>query len=106
MPQNTFERIHELVRGIPRGRATTYGQIALLMGNPRMSRVVGYALHSSKGDLPWHRVVNRRGCFSVEAACPGGGPLQRALLEEEGVPFTADGRVDLKKCMWFGPEEE
>lgn len=105
MPENTFARILEIVRKIPRGRVTTYGQIALLMGNPRMSRVVGYALHSSKGDLPWHRVVNRRGCFSVEEAFPGGGSLQRTLLAEEDVPFTPDGRVDLRRCMWYGEEE-
>lgn len=42
---NTFERIYAVVRQIPKGRVATYGQVASLAGNPRWSRVVGYALH-------------------------------------------------------------
>lgn len=42
---NAFDRIYAVVRRIPRGRVATYGQVALLAGNPRWSRVVGYALH-------------------------------------------------------------
>ncbi|MBR2730827.1 MAG: MGMT family protein [Clostridia bacterium] len=42
---NTFDRIYAVVRRIPRGKVATYGQVALLAGNPRWSRVVGYALH-------------------------------------------------------------
>lgn len=64
--QNTFTRIYDMVRQIPRGFVTTYGQIALLIGNPRMSRVVGYALHVNPepGVIPCHRVVNRFGGLS------------------------------------------
>ncbi len=104
MEEGFFARVREIVRRIPRGRVTTYGQIALMLGNPRMSRAVGYALRQSKGDLPWHRVVNREGKLSVESAFPGAGQLQRAMLAEEGVPFTADGRVDLKQCIWLGED--
>ena len=43
--ENTFEKIYAAVRAIPPGRVTTYGQIAPLVGNPRLARVVGYALH-------------------------------------------------------------
>ena len=42
---NTFERIYEIVKQIPGGKVATYGQIASLAGNPRLARVVGYALH-------------------------------------------------------------
>jgi len=42
-----FEKIYEVVKTIPRGKVTTYGQVALLAGNPRWSRVVGYALHKN-----------------------------------------------------------
>ena len=41
--QNTFEKVYEIVARIPRGRVTTYGQIARMIGNPRLSRAVGYA---------------------------------------------------------------
>jgi alkylated DNA nucleotide flippase Atl1 len=32
--------------------------------------------------------------------------LQRALLEKEGVRFSAGGQVDLKKYRWAGPARE
>ena len=58
-----FEKIYEVVKTIPRGRVMTYGQVALLAGNPRWARVVGYALHNnpSPETIPCHRVVNREG---------------------------------------------
>lgn len=101
--QNTFTRIYDIVRQIPRGFVTTYGQIALLLGNPRMSRVVGYALHVNPepGIIPCHRVVNRFGGLSSAFAF-GGDNQQRILLEGEGVAFLEDGRVDMKKHMWYG----
>lgn len=101
--RNIFTRIYDIVRRIPRGSVTTYGQIALLLGNPRMSRVVGYALHVNPepGIIPCHRVVNRFGGLSTAFAF-GGENQQRILLEGEGVTFLEDGRVDMKKHMWYG----
>jgi len=57
---NTFEKIYEVVKSIPEGKVATYGQVALLAGNPRWARVVGYALHVNPepGIIPCHRVVN------------------------------------------------
>ena len=94
----TFERIYEVVKAIPKGKVATYGQVALLAGNPRWARVVGYALHVNPepGVIPCHRVVNRMGKTSVAFAF-GGEDMQRKLLEEEGVIFESDGTVDLKK---------
>ena len=40
-----FASIYEIVRQIPKGKVSTYGQIAALSGNPRRARIVGYALH-------------------------------------------------------------
>ncbi len=92
----TFERIYEVVRQIPKGKVATYGQVALLAGNPRWARVVGYALHQNPapGIIPCHRVVNREGRVAA-AFSFGGGETQRELLEAEGVIFRADGTVDL-----------
>ena len=93
---NTFERIYENVKRIPRGRVATYGMIAAMSGNPRLARVVGYALHVNPepGVIPCHRVVNREGKTSPAFAV-GGEDVQRKLLEEEGVVFREDGTVDL-----------
>ncbi len=95
---NTFEKIYEVVRSIPQGKVATYGQVALLAGNPRWARVVGYALHINPdpSNIPCHRVVNREGKVAPEFAFGGAG-VQRERLEAEGVVFEKDGTVDLKK---------
>ena len=103
---STFERIYEIVKKIPAGKVATYGQIALLAGNPRWARVVGYALHVNPDPehIPCFRVVNRVGEVSPAFAF-GGENMQIALLQNEGVTFTAEGRVDLKKHLCH-PETE
>ena len=103
MQKNTFQMIYEIVREIPRGKVATYGQIAGMTGNPRLSRAVGYALHVNPepGIIPCHRVVKKGGVLS-EAFAFGGINRQRALLEAEGVVFTLEGTVDMTQCMWYG----
>ena len=95
---NTFEKIYEVVKSIPEGKVATYGQVALLAGNPRWARVVGYALHVNPepGIIPCHRVVNREGRVAPGFAFGGEG-VQRQLLESEGIVFETDGRIDLEK---------
>ena len=85
---NTFHKIYEQVKKIPEGKVATYGQIALMAGNPRWSRVVGYALHSNPepGVIPCHRVVNKDGKLS-KAFAFGGENVQRDMLISEGVIF-------------------
>ncbi|MBQ6267759.1 MAG: MGMT family protein [Clostridia bacterium] len=98
-----FDKIYAVVRRIPRGKVATYGQVALLAGNPRWARVVGYALHvnPAPGEIPCHRVVNRDG-RTAKAFAFGGEDMQRLLLTQEGVVFRADGTVDLAACLWDG----
>lgn len=100
---NTFEKIYAVVRQIPRGCVATYGQVARLAGNPRWSRVVGYALHvnPAPGLIPCHRVVTRDGKPSTAFAF-GGMNRQVELLRDEGVVFRPDGCVDLAACLWDG----
>ena len=100
--KNSFEMIYDVVRRIPYGRVATYGQVAMLAGNPRWSRVVGYALHVNPDPdgIPCYRVVNRLGEPSSAFAF-GGINEQIALLQNEGVIFT-NGRVGLEKYLWDG----
>lgn len=98
---STFELIYEQVRLIPKGKVASYGQIASYAGNPRWSRVVGYALHVNPepGVIPCHRVVTKDGGLSSAFAF-GGKQTQRELLEAEGVEFDEYGRVLMEKFKW------
>ena len=98
---NTFQKIYEQVKRIPLGKVSTYGQIALMAGNPRWSRVIGYALHSNPepGIIPCHRVVTKDGKLS-KAFAFGGENMQKELLKNEGVIFLNDDTVDLEKCRY------
>ncbi len=98
---NSYQKIYAVVRQIPRGTVASYGQIARLAGNPRWSRVVGYALHVNPDPegIPCYRVVTKDGRTSPAFAF-GGGDVQRALLEADGVGFLPDGRVDMARFCW------
>ena len=104
---SVFDKIYKVVCKIPKGCVATYGQVAMLAGNPRWARVVGYALHNNpaQGVIPCHRVVNREGRVA-EAFVFGGANIQRQLLEDEGIVFLADGSIDLKKYIWKPSGEE
>lgn len=98
--KNTFEKIYDVVRQIPRGTVATYGQVAELAGNRHWSRVVGYALHANPDPdgIPCYRVVNREGRVS-EAFAFGGSNRQKQLLEQDGIPVN-NGKVDLTEYQW------
>ena len=101
----TFKKIYDIVKQIPKGKVATYGQIALYAGNPRWSQIVGFALHCNpdQENIPCHRVVNRFGELA-DAFNFDGKNIQFELLEKEGVKFLPDGKVDLKACLWDGAE--
>lgn len=100
---NFNQQVYQAVRRIPEGKVASYGDIARLIGAPRCSRQVGWALHANPqpGVIPCHRVVFRDGSVSAGFAF-GGKDVQRALLESEGVEFSEDDRVDMKKYRWEG----
>ena len=94
----TFERVYAAVKLIPRGSVATYGQVAAAVGNKRLSRVVGYALHVNPqpGVIPCHRVVKRDGEVSSAFAF-GGAYRQVELLKREGVEFVDAAQVDMNR---------
>lgn len=91
-------RVYAFVKEIAKGRVATYGQIAAHLGNRNLSRAVGNALHHNPNpkEIPCHRVVNAKGEVS-QAFAFGGAAAQRQLLEQEGIVFESDGKIDLKK---------
>ncbi|MHB2017189.1 MAG: MGMT family protein [Candidatus Xenobia bacterium] len=93
--------VYATVRRIPRGRVSTYGDVAAAAGWPGYARHVGKALSllAEGSKVPWHRVVNAAGGISPR----GDGTSvaeQRARLLREGVPFRPDGRVLLRACRF------
>ena len=94
------KRIYDAVKKIPYGCVATYGQVAALAGNEKMSRAVGNALHKNPDpeNIPCYRVVNAKGELAGEFAFGGPG-AQAKLLEAEGIVVT-DGKVDLEKYQW------
>lgn len=94
------KKIYEAVRKIPRGKVATYGQIAAMAGDPKMSRAVGNALHKNPDPegIPCYRIVNAQGKLA-EAFVFGGVNVQKKLLEADGIEVV-DGRVDLAKYRY------
>ncbi len=83
MEPNFFERVYALVRQIPRGKVSSYGQIAALLGHPQAARTVGWALNALRDseirDVPWQRVINSAGRISISRADLGAGSSARAV---------------------------
>lgn len=96
-----YERIYLVIRQVPAGRVTTYGQVSKIVGSVS-ARQVGYALHAVQPwmEVPWQRVVNSKGLISLR------GGEQRRLLVAEGVEFGDKGRIDLKQFGWSGPDQD
>ncbi len=98
----TYDRIYAVVRQIPGGQVATYGQVAELAGLVGKPRLVGYALYrvAEADEVPWHRVINAKGEVSHRLSRNGSDYLQKVLLEDEGVVFTAKGKIDLATYRW------
>lgn len=95
------KRIYDLVAQIPEGKVATYGQLAFMAGSPRAARIVGAAMYRAPAGLPCHRVLYGDGKLCCDQAF-GGKEIQRQMLEEEGITFLPDGRVDLQNHLWAG----
>jgi methylated-DNA-protein-cysteine methyltransferase-like protein len=99
MQKTPAELVYSIVAQIPKGRVTTYGNIAKAIGL-KTPRQVGWLLHRNEDpkNVPCHRVVFADGSVSGNYAF-GGAHAQRKWLESEGVTFRGE-RVDLKQCLW------
>lgn len=97
-----YDLIYATVKQIPYGKVATYGQIAELAGLYGKARLVGYALFrvDIKENIPWHRVVNAKGEISYSFQRQGGDYLQKVLLEDEGIVFKNNGKINLNKYRW------
>jgi methylated-DNA-protein-cysteine methyltransferase related protein len=99
---SAYEKIYAVVRRIPAGKVATYGQVAGLAGLSGKARLVGYALYKVQiaDDIPWQRVVNAKGEVSYAVSRNGADYVQRNLLEQEGIKFNEQGKIDLQVNRW------
>lgn len=101
-------KVESIVVCIPKGRVMTYGQLASLAGNPGAARIVGGIAHFGDSELPWHRVVNKKG--GLASGYPGGRKAHKEHLEAEGI--VVDGKessnycVDVEKLIWWPPRQD
>ena len=81
------EDVYDLLRKIPAGKVSTYGDLAKALGNPSASREIGRILGENPNpiEVPCHRVVMSDGKVGGYAY---GTARKRELLEKEGVSFT------------------
>ncbi len=106
---NFYEQVYALVLQIPRGKVSSYGRLASMLGRPRAARAVGYALNGLKdkqdnpayADVPWQRVVNSKGRISIINREHGGNE-QAARLRDEGVVVNDKLQIDLDVYLWKG----
>jgi len=106
-PDSFFEKVYAVVRRIPYGKVTTYGAIATYLGSKGSARMVGWALNSTKyhvGDIPAHRVVNRKGLLTGKRYF-GGENVMIDLLRQEGVVIVNDCIQNLDHVLWI-PENQ
>lgn len=92
-------RVFALVRACPVGRVTTYGWVAKCAGHARGARMVGWIMNEASPGVPAQRVINSKGELSGSWAF-GSPERMRELLEAEGIVFSDEGRVDLKRYGW------
>ena len=98
---NFFDKVYQVARLIPKGRATSYGAIAAYLGNKGSSRIVGYAMQAAgtaNPPVPAHRVVNKQGLLTAKRSF--GGELMAELLQSEGVIVEDDQIQNFKEIFW------
>ena len=100
--ENFFADVYDVVRQIPKGRATSYGAIAAYLGTRSSARMVGWAMngcHRVTPKVPAHRVVNRNGMLSGKAHFQPPSKME-ALLKKEGIKVKKDTILNFDKVFW------
>ena len=99
MKKSFSEKVYQAIRLIPKGKVTTYAEVAKYLGSPKSYRAVGNALHKNPLPIiqPCHRVVNSKGELAKNFGLGEG--KQEELLKNENVAVI-DGKVDISKFLF------
>jgi len=88
-------KIIQQILAVPKGKVSSYRDVALKAGIPNGARQTVRVLHSmsEKHNLPWHRIIRSNGTIALDGE---GKAMQIKLLKSEGVKVSKDGKVDLE----------
>ena len=101
MINDFYLEVFEIVKQIPKGKVTSYGAIAKILGSKKSSRLVGYAMNISHqyDNIPAHRVVNRNGLLTGKHHFET-PTLMQELLESEGIEVENDQIKNFSSVLW------
>jgi len=105
--ESFFELVYQVARQIPKGRVTSYGAIAAVLGTKLSARMVGWAMNGAgkvRPKVPAHRVVNRMGILSGKHHFKPAGLMEK-LLKKEGIKVKNDMVVNFKELFWDPAKE-
>ncbi len=111
MTTTFYKQVYKVVQSIPKGKVSSYGRIAHMLGRPRAARAVGYALSALKNPksdvtytsatVPWQRVVNSQGRISIHHR-DATANRQAIILRTEGVAVSDNLHINLDVYLWEG----
>jgi len=98
-PVEFNEKVWRALKLIPRGRITTYKEMAKYLGRPGASRAVGKACHKNPGapTVPCHRVVKSDGSLGGYVR---GARKKASWLKKEGVKVKSGKVEEFKKKIY------
>jgi methylated-DNA-protein-cysteine methyltransferase-like protein len=116
-PTPYYRLVWEIVKQVPPGKVTTFGQIASMIPPPDGIEMEDYAKVGARwvGDamnristiddpaVPWHRVINAKGMISLPELSRAAA-VQRGRLRDEGTLGEDAEGVDLDEYGWEGPD--
>ena len=97
--EDYVEHVLTVVESVPRGRVTSYGAIAAVVGSG--PRRVGNVMARFGGPVPWWRVVRADGSLP-----PSHQDEARHRYLEEGTPLRRSGAVDMVAAFWDPAEPD
>jgi len=101
--ENIKAKVLELVKMVPKGKVTTYREIARKLGNPGLARAVGNALKKNEFlvIIPCHRVVKSDGQLGGYV---NGVDKKLHLLLNEGIKIVDNKVANLRESLFkFNP---
>ena len=98
--KSILDELWELVRAIPRGNVSGYGDLGRALSRPVSGLLVGRWMASCPADIPWWRVVGADGRLPLWKRDANLERIQQDRLVEEGVEFE-EGRVKMEKFRYI-----